>query len=290
MKNKFAKYFSSLVYIKKRGLINRILSILVILLIFIIFVFPVIWMVAMSLKTKAQNIASPPLFIWEVTYNNYKLAITKYNFLSFLKNSLMVVLPNIIITLLVSCPAAYGLSRFNFKGKKDLAFWILSIRMAPAMAVVLPFFVIGSFLRILDNPIILIIAYLTINVPFAIWILRGFFDEIPIEVEEAGMLEGLSRFGVFLKLSLPIIRGGLAATIILCIIQAYNEFALAMFLTSFNARTLPTLVTQFQSHMGILWGPMAATSLMATIPIIVLTILVRKHLVTGMSFGMVRGK
>lgn len=260
------------------------------IIIVLAFAFPIIWMVGMSLKTKAQNIALPPLFIFRPTLINYSETIYKYNFVSYLKNSLIVVLPTVLISLLVSLPAAYGFSRFNFKKKRDLSFWILSLRMAPAMAVILPYFVIGGFLRILDKPLILIIAYLTFNIPFSIWMMRTFIDEIPIEIEEAGMVEGLSRIGVFTRITLPLARGGLAATAILCIIQSYNEFAFALFLTSFNARTLPTVVTQFQSHMGILWGPMAATSILATIPIMIGTILVRKSLVSGMSFGMIREK
>ncbi|MCX6089400.1 MAG: carbohydrate ABC transporter permease [Candidatus Atribacteria bacterium] len=275
---------------KVRKSLKRKVLVVVGIIIALVFIFPIIWMAEMSFKTKAQNIALPPLFVFTPTFENYSQAIDKYNFFSFLKNSLIVVVPTVLLSLLVSLPASYGFSRFNFKKKKDIAFWILSLRMAPAMAVILPYFVIGGFLRILDKPIILIVAYLSFNVPFAIWMMRSFFDEIPLEVEEAGMVEGLSRLGVFLRISLPLARGGLAATAILCTIQSYNEFAFALFLTSFNTRTLPTVVTQFQSHMGILWGPMAATSLLATFPIMIAAILVRKSLVSGMSFGMVKGK
>lgn len=274
----------------KKKLLKRTISFILGIIIIFVFLFPIIWMVNMSFKTKAQNIASPPLFIWKPTFENYNLAINRYNFLSYLKNSIKVVIPTVLLSLILSCPAAYGFSRYKFKRKRDLAFWILSLRMAPAMAVVLPYFVLGGFLRILDKPIILIITYLSFNVSFSIWMLRGFFDEIPIEIEEAGLVEGLSRFGVFIRISIPLIAGGLAATAIICVINSYNEFAFALFLTSYYARTLPTIVTQFQTHMGILWGPMSSSSVLAVLPIMLISIMVRKYLVSGMSFGLVREK
>ena len=140
---------------------------------------------------------------------------------------------------------AYGLARFNFSRKEDLAYWILSLRMLPPMAVVIPFFLLGRFLGLLDTHILLVIVYLSFNIPFTIWMMRGFIEDIPRELEEAAWVDGCSRFQAIWRIIFPLVAPGLAATAIFCVIQSWNEFALAFFLTSFNARTVPTMVTFF---------------------------------------------
>lgn len=251
----------------------------------VLFLAPFVWMVLMSFKTRLQTFAIPPVVFFKPTLENYRDLFARGVFGHYFVNSLLTVLASVALSLVIAAPAAYGLARFNFRRKKDVAFWILSIRMAPAIAVVIPYFLIGSLLGILDTRLVLVISYLSFNIPFAVWMLRGFIEEIPVEVDEAAMIDGCSRFGAFVRLILPLTANGLAATSILCIIQSWNEFTFALFLTTTNARTLPTIVTQFLTFQGVVWGEMAAAATITTIPVVAFALLVRKHLITGLTFG-----
>ena len=217
-------------------------------------------MVGMSFKDRMQTFAIPPLWFFTPTLNNYRDLLNRGIFGTYSLNSLVVVICSVFVSLLIATPAAYALSRFSFKGKKDISFWILSVRMAPAIAVVIPYFFLGSFIGILDTRLVLIIAYLSFNVPFAVWMLKGFIDEIPVQIDEAAMIDGCSRFQVFSGLIVPLVANGLAATSILCLIQSWNEFTFALFLTTTDARTLPTIVTQFLTFQGVVWGEMSAAA------------------------------
>jgi len=162
---------------------------------------------------------------------------------------------------------------------------MLSLRMLPPLAVIRPFFLMGRFLHLLDKHIFLIIVYLSFNIPFTIWMMRGFIEDIPKELEESAWVDGCSRFQSLIKIVFPLTLPGLVATAIFCVIQSWNEFALAFFLTSFNSRTVPTTVTFFLTVMGIIWGEMAAVGVVATIPILIFAILVQKYLIRGLTFG-----
>ena len=251
----------------------------------VLFLVPFVWMVLMSFKTRLQTFAIPPVVFFKPTLENYRDLFARGVVGHYFVNSLLTVLASVALSLVIAAPAAYGLARFNFRRKKDVAFWILSIRMAPAIAVVIPYFLIGSLLGILDTRLVLVISYLSFNIPFAVWMLRGFIEEVPVEVDEAAMIDGCSRFGAFVRLILLLTANGLAATSILCIIQSWNEFTFALFLTTTNARTLPTIVTQFLTFQGVVWGEMAAAATITTIPVVAFALLVRKHLITGLTFG-----
>jgi multiple sugar transport system permease protein len=261
----------------------------VLLIVFTLFcVFPFFWMLLTSLKVRV-DVIDPSVWIFKPTFENYKNVFEKRNLLFNIKNSVIVVSGTTVISLLLGTMAAYGFARFNFKRKENLAFWILSLRMLPPMAVVISFFVLGRLLRILDTHLYLIIIYLSFNIPFTIWMMRGFIEDIPIEIEEAAWLDGCSRFEGFFKVILPLISPGLIATAIFCIIQSWNEFSLAFFLTTFNAKTVPTIVTAFLSVTGVLWGEMAAVGVVAIAPIVLFAFLVQKNLVRGLTFGAVKG-
>jgi len=203
----------------------------------------------------------------------------------YIKNSTIVVSLTTLISLALGTLAAYGLARFQFPRREDIAFWILSLRMLPPMAVVIPFFLLGRFIGLLDTHILLIIVDLSFNIPFTVWMMRGFIEEIPQEVEEAAWIDGCSRIQGLFRVVFPLILPGIAATAIFCVIQSWNEFALAFFLTSFNARTVPTTVTFFLSVLGVIWGEMAAVGVVATAPVLLFALLVQKYLVRGLTLG-----
>ncbi|BAS28043.1 ABC transporter permease [Limnochorda pilosa] len=266
------------------GAVNELVSLLVLLL----FLGPFLWMVVMSFQTRTQIFARPPLIWFRPTLANYTDLMNRGVFLDYLQNSLVVVVLTVLVSLAFAIPAAYGFARFRFRRREDLAFWVLSIRMAPPIAVVIPYFLIGSFLGILDTRFVLVVAYLSFNIPFAIWMIRGFIEDVPVEVEEAAQIDGCSRFQALRRVTLPLVGGGIAATAILLVIQSWNEFAFALFLTTTEARTLPTIVTQFLTFQGVVWGEMAAAASITVIPIVIFAILVRKQLITGLTFGAIK--
>lgn len=246
-------------------------------------VFPFFWTIMTSLKTRVQTI-DPSVWTFTVL-ENYDAVFRNRNLLFYIKNSAIIVASTTAASLVLGTLAAYGFARFRFRRKEDLAFWVLSLRMLPPITVVIPFFLLGRFLNLLDKHLYLIIIYMSFNIPFTIWMMRGFIEEIPQELEEAAWVDGCSRFQGLVRVILPVILPGIAATAIFCVIQSWNEFALAFFLTSFNSRTVPTTVTFFLTVLGIIWGEMAAVGVVATIPILIFSLVVQKYLIRGLTFG-----
>lgn len=247
---------------------------------------PILWMFLISIKQRVDIINFS--FFFKPTFQNYFTVFEKYDFMRFMINSTIVVCVTTAISIFVGTLAAYGLARFRFGKREDLAFWFLSMRMLPPMAVVIPYFIMGKYLGLLDTRLFLIIAYLGFNIPFTIWMMRGFIEDIPLAMEEAAWIDGCSRFSGFVRIVFPSIFPGITATSIFCFINSWNEFAFAFFLTSFSSRTVPTIVTSFISVLGVLWGEMAAVGVMAIMPIIIFTMLVQNNLVKGMTMGAVK--
>ena len=250
----------------------------------VVFVFPFFWMVLTSLKTRVEAL-DPSVWIFHPTLDNYASVFDERNLGLFLTNSVLIVAGTTALALVLSLGAAYGFARGRFRGKENLAFWILSLRMLPAIATVLPFFLLGRFIGLLDTHSLLIIVYLSFNVPFGIWMLRGFIEEVPIELEEAAWLDGASVWSTLFRVVVPLIAPGLAATAVFTIIQSWNEFTLALFLTTVNARTLPTTVLFFLSVSGVEWGGMAAVGSISTIPVVLFALTVQRHMTRGLTFG-----
>ncbi|HCU22131.1 MAG TPA: ABC transporter permease [Candidatus Atribacteria bacterium] len=273
-------------YTRQRRVKNIVLDILIALVV-IVCVFPFIWMLMTSIKTRVQTI-DPSVWFFQPTLENYRAIFQKRDMFMYINNSIIVVLFTTLISVALGTFAAYGLARFQFNRKEDIAYWILSLRMLPPMAVVIPFFLLGRFVGLLDTHLLLIIVYLSFNIPFTIWMMRGFIEDIPRELEEAAWVDGCSRFQAIRRIIFPLIAPGVAATSIFCVIQSWNEFSLAFFLTSFNARTIPTTVTFFLSVLGVIWGEMAAVGIVATIPVLIFALIVQKYLVRGLTFGAIK--
>ncbi|MHA1974843.1 MAG: carbohydrate ABC transporter permease [Candidatus Hodarchaeales archaeon] len=273
---------------KNKKVVKTIFVIIISLLITGFFFFPYLWIVLMSFKSRIDILSLEPKLFFKPVIDNYSSLFADTDFFHLLKNSTIIVSLTLLISFALGLPVAYALARFKFKRKEDTAFWVLSLRMAPPMAVVIPYFVIGSLLRVLDTIPALVVVYLTFNVPFVIWSMRSFYEEIPKEIEEAAKLDGLNNFQVFFRISTPLVLNGMAATAILCTILSWNEFAFALFLTGTKARPVSTMVTMFMTFQGVMWGKMAAATVIATIPIIIFTIAARNWLVRGLTFGAVK--
>lgn len=271
-----------------RRQIERVFTYLLACVAAIAFAFPLYWLVTLSFKTRLQVLDPSLLVPTAVTLENYVTMITDWGISRYLVNSLVVTISTIVISLAVAIPAAYSLARFQYKGKESLSFWMISLRMLPAMSAVIPFYIIANLLNLFDTQLILVIAYMTFNVPFSVWMLRGFFAAIPPDFEEAGMIDGLSRFGAFLRTTLRLSSAGLAATAILIFIQSWNEFALALFLTGVYAKTLPPAVTFFMTSVGVKWGELSATGVVVTIPVLIFALISQRYLVRGLTLGAVK--
>jgi multiple sugar transport system permease protein len=253
--------------------------------------FPFYIMLTTALKTSAEIAAWPPVWLFEPTFKNIQDAVFVSggrSALSFAVNSVIVTAVSTAAALLLGSMAAYGLARFRFRGSRDVAFFILSTRFAPAVAFVIPVYVIVQQVGLLDTKLALIIIYTAANIPFVTWILRGFFIEIPKEIEEAALIDGYSHIQIFWRVALPLIRPGLVTTAILTAVFAWNEFLFAMILTQNAASTLPVYLSQFSGSTYVVWDQYMAVGLVAVVPILIVTVWLQKHLVRGMTFGAVR--
>jgi multiple sugar transport system permease protein len=184
--------------------------------------------------------------------------------------------------------AGYGLGRFKFGGP-NLSFFVLSLLFAPPIIAVLPLFIIFRYLRIVDNYIALIWSYFLINLPFVIWLIKGFIEDLPEEIESAALVDGYSRFGAFRKVTLPLIIPGVVVSALFVFVFAWNEFLFALMFTRSNVRTLPVVLSELIGGHGIQWGELSALSLIAIIPGVILVVFFQKYLVRGLTFGAVKG-
>ncbi len=269
-------------YLARRG--SEVLRLLLLVAILLASVFPIFYMILTSFKTPMQTY-DPSVWIFTPTLDNFKNLFKNYPVAPYLVNSIIVTTASVLLALLLGSLAGYALATYRFRFKEAIANWMLSVRFVPAMASVIPLFLIVNRLRLNDTYSVLVIAYLVFNVPFATWILRGFFEEIPLEIQEAALIDGASHANVLRLIILPLAAPGVFATAALLVIQTWNEFMLAMFLTSEHARTLPTITSQFQTVRGVMWGEMTALGVLTTLPVFVFAILARKYLIRGLTFG-----
>jgi len=246
------------------------------------FGFPIVWMLLTSLKERV-HLYQPGQLFFPPTLDNYTAALVKYGILDYVRNSVIVAAGNTVLSLALGVTAAYGLSRFAFRGRDTMALGILLARLFPTITLVIPFFVLAFLLRILDTHFLLILIYLTFNVPFVVWAMRAYFQDIPKEIEEAALVDGCGRLAAFLRCILPAARPGLFATGVLCFILAWNEFNYALFLTSRAAKTVPTAIAFFRTERGILWGEVSALGVIAILPVLVIAALGHKVLLRGFS-------
>ena len=268
----------------------RRLGSLIAFFVVLIWAFPFVYMVTSSFKTPIDNIALPTKFVFSPTLDNYRTVLGNPDILRFLKNSLLVAMCSTVVALIFAVPAAYGLVRFQrFYKTERVAYSFLLLQLLPIIALVFPYFAIAQLVGLRDTPWILIITYTYWNVAWGIWLIRGFIEAVPPELDEAAMVDGCSRFGALLRIVIPVSAKGLVAAGILLFISSWNEFTLAFFLTARNARTYPTVIGFFLTHSGVRWGEMFAAATIGTLPIVAFALLVRKSFISSMSFGAVKG-
>ncbi|MBC7188602.1 carbohydrate ABC transporter permease [Candidatus Aerophobetes bacterium] len=260
-----------------------------VIFLFVISIFPIAWMIMTAFKPEHKVYEVPPPFIFQPTLANFRYIFTKAPIPHYLFNTVIVATLATGLSLAIGLVAAYSLARFRFKGKDNIAFYILSIRMFPPVAAAIPIFLIMRGLRLLDTKWALVIAYLTFNLPFVVWMLRSFIEAIPHELEEAAMVDGRTRMQAFRQITLPLLLPSIAAVAIFCFIFSWNEFLFALVLTRRAAKTLPLGLTEFITFEGIGWHHVFATAFILVVPVIIFSILMQKYLVKGLTMGAVRG-
>lgn len=257
--------------------------------------FPILWMILSSLKPAGIVQAIPPVWSFTPTLQNYNDVLNGSGSASgstpmsaLVAHSAVVATLSTLLTLATALPAAYALARLRFRGKQSLAAWILSTIMFPPVVAVVPVFIFAGQLNLMDTYPVLIIPYTAFNLPVIIWLLRGFVRQIPEEIEEAALMDGASRVGVVRRVVLPLVAPGLAAAAILSFLFCWNEFLFALTLTRSAVKTAPVGVTQFTGMYGTQWGDLTAASTVIAAPVLVLTLILRRRIVQGLTFGAVK--
>ncbi len=263
-------------------------DIALLLLIILFCVFPFYWMVTTSLKTQVVALSAPPVWTFEPTFSNYTTVLFDEKVGASLINSLIVAVFTTALALLLGTPAAYALARFEFKGKRDLWFWFITNRMVSPIVLALPFFLIVRSFGMLDTHIILILIYLTFNLPIVIWICTDQFRSVPKDLDEAAVLDGAGPLRIFWKICLPLAAPGVAVSAIFSFIFSWNELMFALVLTRTAAKTAPAMAVGFMEGYNLPYGKIMATSTLIVIPVVIFALIASKQLVRGLTMGAVK--
>lgn len=227
------------------------------------------------------------LVVFSPTAEHYTDLFAQADFARYFANSVFAAVASAVISVVFGTTAAYAISRGRFRGKRDLYFWIISTRMAPVVAVTVPLYAIFKNFQLLNTLPALVVAYTVFNLPFAIWILKGFFDAVSYEIEEAYMVDGHSRWQAMLKI-VPLVAPGLAAVVVLCVLLAWNDFIFAAVMGGEVAKTLPVATQGLKSSSGIEWGQIMAAGVVTVAPMLLLGVVIRKYMVQGLTMGAVK--
>jgi multiple sugar transport system permease protein len=276
---------------KKKLNDNKSLSFYVAMILLTAFAaFPFVWTFLTSIKPekelfkgKVEYIAKNPTFI------NYQQLMSSTTFFSSMLNSFIIAFSTAVIALFVSSLAAYGFSRYDFKGKYVALVSFLTINMFPPVLLLIPLYSIMRKMHLLFTPFALIIAYSTFTIPFSVWLLYGYINDLPVSLEEAAMVDGCNRRQAFIKIILPLTIPGIIATGVYIFITAWNEFTFASMFTNKATSTVPVALQGFVGQYGVDWGLLTAGGVVTTIPIVLIFMLVQKKLVEGLTAGAVKG-
>jgi multiple sugar transport system permease protein len=279
---------------EKRG--NQFLTYLGMLALAIFILAPITWIVMMSFKSKIDVVSVPPKFFFTPTFDNYLALfgigkvglLTGTTFLSYFKNSLILSGGSVFVSLLLGMPAAYAIARLRFAAKESLAFTFLSFRFLPEITIILPLYIIYQKLHLYNTFVGLILVYQLISLPLLIWMMRSYFEEIPIAIEQAARTDGYSWVNAFFRLVLPLVAPGMAATLVLTFIFCWNNFVFGLMLGGNSTQPVTVGLLSFMGTNEVQWGLMAAASVIAIIPEMAMALAVQKYMIRGLTFGAVK--
>ena len=248
--------------------------------------FPLVWMALGSFKTQVDFMAYPPRWLFRPTLANYEKVLIGGDFLKFTWNSLVIAAGSTAMSLILGVPAAYGIARYH---QTRLGVAMLAARMAPGIAFLIPWFIVFSKLRMVDTYPAVMLTHMVVVLPLVIWVLVGFFEDLPRELEESGLIDGCGVLGVFRRIALPLARPGIVATAILGVIASWHNFIFSLVIAGNSTRTLPVAIFNFVSYDSLNWGGLTAASSLITLPVLLMAFLVQKHIVRGLTIGALKG-
>jgi N,N'-diacetylchitobiose transport system permease protein len=274
-----------------RRIIARTFFDTVAVLILVVMLFPIYWMVSTALKPGREILSLTPVwFPSPVTFDNFRSAINYPFFWNDVVNSLTVVVSVVAISIALAFLAAVSVARFGFRGRTAFVVMVIAVQMVPLTALVIPVYLLLDKVGQVDSLLGVIVYYLAIVLPFMIWTLRGFVANVPVDLEEAAMVDGASRVGAFLRIVFPLVAPGLVATAIFGFIQAWNEYIIAyVLLSSSSKQTLTIWLASFTTQHGTDWGGLMAGATLTALPVVVFFLLVQRHVAGGLTAGAVKG-
>jgi multiple sugar transport system permease protein len=248
--------------------------------------FPFAWMILAAFRNQAQNTSPVPVWLFVPTLENFQAVIVGQNFLKFTTNSFIVAAAATGLGLVLGLPAAYAIARFRLRG---LAAWVLVSRIIPYITFLLPWFLVFTQLRLTGTYVALILTHLIITLPMIVWVMIAFFEDIPVELEEAALVDGLTRFQAFGRIAVPLVAPGVATATILSFIYSWNQFLFSLILAGPDTKTVPVAVFNFISYGSINFGGIAAAAVLITLPVVLLALFVQRHILRGLTGGGVKG-
>lgn len=256
------------------------------IVVLIVMLFPFYWMILTSFRSQVDNVSRVPVWLFTPTLENYRNVIARNNFLEFTWNSFVIAALSTAIGLVLGLPAAYSIARFKQNG---LALAILFARLTPYITYLVPWYLAFRALRLIDTYIALTLTHLIVGMPLIVWIMISFFEGVPVELEEAAFVDGASRVGAFMRIILPLSAPGIVAASILAFIFSWNQFLFSLVLSGPNTRPVPVAVFNFISYGQIDFGGLGAAAVLITLPVIILTLIIQRWIVTGLTMGAVKG-
>jgi multiple sugar transport system permease protein len=269
------------------GIATRTVGWILFAVFFLWTIFPIYWMLSSALKTEVNMFTIPPTWWFKASLVNFKNLQEAFGILKYVKNSLIAAGASTLIAIIFGSMAGYGLSRGRIPGKQTIAFWMITTRMAPIVGVIVPLWILFRTMHLVGTLYNLIIAYTTFNLPFATWLMKAFFDDLPPEMEQAAMVDGASKIRAFFSVALPMVRPGIVAVAVLCFMFAWNDYGFAVVFTTGNTQTLSVATARLMTEYGIVWGQVMTMGTILLSPILIIGILIRKHLVHGLTLGAV---
>ena len=260
------------------------------ILVVALYALPFLYLLLTSFKSPFETLSVPPKILpSEWTSENYVSALHRPGVTASFINSISTAVLSTLISLALSIPAAYAITRFRTRSGRFLSVAALVTRMVPPVAVGVPMMSIIASFKLTDTPTGLAIAHATISLPLSLLLMASFFEAVPVEIEEAARVDGCGRFTTLWRVVMPVVPGGVAVTAIFAFLASWNEFLFATLLTSVKAQTTPIMIANFQTQFGLDWGPMTALATLYSLPVIILTIVLQRHIVAGLTLGAVKG-
>jgi multiple sugar transport system permease protein len=256
----------------------------------VLYGFPFLYLLFTSFKTPIDTIAVPPTILpREWTLENYTNALGRSGVVASFINSIQTAIISTVLSLVLAVPAAYGITRYATLSGRIFIMAALVTRMVPPVAIGIPLASMMASMGLSDTPIALSIAHTTISLPLSIWLMSSFFEAVPKDLEEAATVDGCSRLGALWRVVIPVVSGGIAVTAIFAFLASWNEFLFALLMTAIRSQTTPVVIANFQTQFGLDWGSMTALAAVYSIPVILLTLLLQRKIVAGMTLGAVKG-